>query len=430
MQIAGITDEFVWSEFLCQTGKHLSCALMMKHSVEFRQDFKAVSPELEIAGDFLQFSITVTDKPERVAEQWKYLEAFASDPFSSYVWIKAWYDAHKDNPNCSPVIISGTDENQKPLFLLPLFLQKTGPFKTLLRPGRTHSACFSGLFSPSCRRMINSRNGEQFWKLVFAQVSWADAIALDGVREVEIRQHNPLGYLPHLNVDNPSFEMLLTGNWESFYRSKIARKARSNVRRCEKRLCELGRLRFKTAETEEDRLRCLRVLLTQKSEQFTRRGIVNPYTRPGITTFYENLVAGVENREIQPLLFTTLVLDEKPLAVIFGMIKGTEFHGLIMSMQDGLLARFSPGRILLHRTLQHLSKIGIRKIDFGVGAARYKEEWVDAEIVRHHVLFPLSLKGRLLVFGIRQASAIKALIKGSGWASEIMRRVRWISMKN
>ncbi len=430
MQIASITDEFVWSEFLCQNGKRLSCVLMIKQNVVLRQNVNALSPDLEIAGELPQFSVSVVDRPELVAEQWKYLESCARDPFSSYAWVKAWYDAHKNIPDCSPTIILGTDKTHKPLFLLPLFRQKIGPFNILVRPGKTHSACSSGLFSHSCRQMINSRNGKQFWQSVFSQVSWADAIALDGVREADIRQHNPLRYLPHINTDNPSFEMLLTSDWDRFYRSKITRKARSNVRRCEKRLSELGKLRFKTADTKEDRLAYLRVLLAQKANQFTLRGIINPYSRPGITSFYENLVAEAQNSEPQPLLLTTLVLDEKPLAIIFGMIQATEFHGLIMSMQEGPLARFSPGRILLHRTLQHLSQIGIRKIDFGVGEAGYKEEWVDAEITRHQVLAPLGLKGRVLVIGIKLASAIKALIKGSGWAKEVTRRVRWYSMKN
>jgi len=403
---------------------------MMKQNVVLRQNVNALSPDLEIVGELPQFSVSVVDRPELVAEQWKYLESCARDPFSSYAWVKAWYDAHKNIPDCSPTIILGTDKTNKPLFLLPLFRQKMGPFNILVRPGKTHSACSSGLFTQTCRQMINSRNGKQFWQSVLSQVSWADAIALDGVRETEIRQHNPLRYLPHINAGNPSFEMLLAGDWKKFYQSKITRQARSNVRRCEKRLSELGKLRFKTANTKEDRLTFLRVLLAQKTEQFTMRGIINPYTKPGITSFYENLVAGAQNSEPQPLLLTTLVLDEKPLAVIFGMIQATEYHGLIMSMQEGPLARFSPGRILLHRTLQHLSQIGIRKIDFGVGEAGYKEEWVDAEIIRHQVLAPLGLKGRVLVTGIQLASAIKALIKGSGWAKEVTRRVRWYSMKN
>jgi len=403
---------------------------MMKQSVVYCENLNALSPDLEISGELPPFSVTVVNRPELVSEPWRYLESCACDPFSSYVWVKAWYDAHKDTPDCSPVIILGTNKNQKPLFLLPLFRKKSGPFNILVRPGRTHSACSSGLFSQSCRQMINSRNGEKFWKSVFSQVPRADAVAIDGVREADIKHQNPLRYLPHSNTDNPSFEMLLTGDWEKFYQSKMTRKARSNIRRCEKRLSELGKLRFKTADTKEDRLAFLRVLLAQKAEQFTMRGIVNPYTRPGITSFYENLVAGAENSHGQPLLLTTLVLDEKPLAVIFGMIQATEYHGLIMSMQEGPLTRYSPGRLLLHRTLQHLSRIGIRKIDFGVGKAGYKEEWVDAEIIRHQVLAPLGHKGRFLVIGIKLASAIKALIKGSGWAKEMTRWVRWYSMKN
>jgi len=430
MQIAYITDELVWSEILCQTGKRLSCVLMIKQNVVIRQNVNALSPDLEIAGELPQFSVTVVDRPELVAEQWKKLESCARDPFSSYTWVKAWYDAHKNYPDCSPVIILGTDKTHKPLFLLPLFRQKSGPFNILVRPGKTHSACSSGLFSQSCRQMINYRNGEKFWNSVFTQISGADALVIDGLRAADIRHQCPLRYLPHINTDNPSFEMLLTGDWNKFYQSKITRKARSNVRRCEKRLSELGKLRFEIADTEEDRLAYLNVLLAQKAEQFTMRGIINPYKRPGITSFYQNLVAEAENSEARPLLLTTLLLDEKPLAVIFGMIQGIEYHGLIMSMQEGPLARFSPGRILLHRTMQHLSEIGIRKIDFGVGEASYKQEWVDTEIVRHQVLAPLTLKGKVLVSGLRQASTIKALIKGSGWASEIIRRARWYSMKN
>lgn len=403
---------------------------MMKQSAVFRQELEAISPDLAMAEDLPKISIKVVNRPELVVEPWSFLERFATDPFSNYAWVKAWYDAHENAPNCSPVIILGTDKNHRPLFLLPLFLQKSGPFNVLLRPGRTHSACSSGLFSQSCRQMINAGNGRQFWKSVFSAVPRADAIYIDGVRDAEIAQNNPLGYLPHINSDNPSFEMLLTGDWERFCKSKLNRKARSNLRRCEKRLSELGELRFRIVETKEDRLAYLHVLLAQKAEQFRAHRTINPYETQNIISFYQKLVSSEINGGAQSPLITTLVLDDKPVAVILGMTQETEFHGLIMSMTVGPLARFSPGRLLLHRTLRHLSETGIRKIDFGVGGASYKEEWIDREIIRHHVLAALSIKGRLLVFGIRWMAAFKALIKSSGWAKEMVRRVRWYSMSD
>jgi len=129
------------------------------------------------------------------------------------------------------------------------------------------------------------------------------------------------------------------------------------------------------------------------------------------------------------LMITALYLDEKPLAVILGMIQGSGFHGLIMSMVHGPLARFSPGRILLLRTMRHLMEVGVRKIDFGVGDANYKKEWAKGDIARHYVLAPLSLKGRIFVFGLRRVAALKALIKSTEWVRNMAKRVRWYSLK-
>jgi CelD/BcsL family acetyltransferase involved in cellulose biosynthesis len=402
---------------------------MMKQSAVFRQDLTPISPDLMAEGELSCLRIEVVERPEQVIEQWKILESFAQDPFSNYAWSKAWYEAHQNTLNCSPVIILGTDGDNRPLFLLPLFRQRIGPFNILLRPGRTHSAYSSGLFSPPCRQMITFHNAGQFWKMVFSAVPWADVIAIDGVREAEFAQFNPLRFLPRMTSGNPSYEVLVPDDWESFYKSKMNRKARSNARRCEKRLSERGELRFATGETKDERLALLRTLLAQKADQFRLSGIINPYEMENITSFYERLVQSQDGADSQSLIISAIFLDDRPLAVILGMIKGSGFHGLIMSMVTGELARFSPGRILLLRTMQHLCETGIRKIDFGVGEANYKKEWIDGGIKRSYVLAPLSLKGRVFVLGIRRAAALKALIKSSNWAKSITKCVRWYSMK-
>lgn len=415
---------------MCQTGKCLGCAFMMKQSVVFRQDLTSIAPDLMAAADLSGLRIVVVDQPERVVEQWRSLERFAQDPFSNYEWVKPWYEAHKNTPNCSPVIILGTDQDNRPLFLLPLFRRKIGPFNILLRSGRTHSAYFSGLFSHSCRKMITGQNAKLFWKRVFSAVPWADVIAIGGLREAEFVHGNPLKFLPRMTSSNPSYEVQVSGEWESFFKSKMNRKARSNVRRCEKRLSERGELHFKTGVNKKERLELLRILLAQKAEQFKLSGIINPYEMENITSFYEKLVQSSEGAQAHSLIITALYLDDKPLAVILGMTQGEGYHGLIMSMVTNSLARFSPGRILLLRTMQHLCKIGIGKIDFGVGDSNYKKEWVDGAIKRFYVLAPLSLKGRVFVFGLRRAAALKGLIKKINWAKNLTKQVRWYSMKD
>jgi len=286
------------------------------------------------------------------------------------------------------------------------------------------------LFSPHCRHKINSGNAGKFWRTVFSALSGVDAIAIDGLRDAEIAQNNPLGFLPRIDSSNPSYEVSLTGDWETFYQSKTSRKARSNVRRCEKRLTEQGNLRIVTGKRKSDNLELLHALLIQKADQFKVRKIINPYEKENITSFYERLVQCGQDDENQSLEIRALFLDDTPLAVNLGIIQKNVFHGLIMSMVDGPLARFSPGRILLLRTMRHMSETGIEKIDFGIGQANYKEGLVDQAVTLHHVLVPLNLKGRVFVFGSRRAAAIKAFIKSSDMLKEATKLIRWNSRKD
>ena len=403
---------------------------MSNQDIAFCENSTLIAAELTAADDLSELCIEVVNRPEQVAGQWEILESSAPDPFSSYGWVKAWYDAHKNTEKGLPVIIVGSDKDHRPLFILPLFRRKIGPFNILLRPGRTHSAYFSGLFSPRCRQMVNSDNAGQFWKMVFSTVPWVDVIAIDGVRDSEIGHNNPLRFLPRINSSNPSYQMKLGHDWDTLYQSKMSRKARANIRRCEKRLLEQGELHFKKGESKEECLALLRGLLKQKAEQFAAREIIDPYEMENISSFYEKLVQSENGAGVPSVEIRALFLDDKPLAINLGMIQKDEFHGLIMSMVEGPLMRFSPGRILLLRTMRQLSEKGIGIFDFGAGQADYKDGWIDKSINRYHVIMPLSIKGRLFGFGLRRASALKALIKRSAWACELTKRARWNSKKD
>jgi len=397
----------------------------MSENTVLNENTEPFASESTFSGDISQLDIEVFTSPEQVVEPWKTLEIFAHDPFSNYAWAKAWYDAHEAMPDCSPVIIVGRDSDHRPHFLLPLFRQKIGPSIVLFRPGKTHSAYFSGLFSPQCRQMINSDNAKQFWTSVFSVVPWADALVIDGLRETEIARGNPLKFLPRINSSNPSYQLHLSRDWEALYQSKLNGKARGNIRRCEKRLSEQGDLQFRIGTNRQDCLALVRDLLAQKAVQFAERQIIDPYEMENISSFYENLAQVNDEQAGHCVILSAMFLDDRPLAVNLGMTQNGEFHGLVMSMVSGEFARFSPGRILLLRSMGHLCERGIEQFDFGVGEANYKEGLVDRRIERYHVLAPLSVKGRVLVFGLRQASAIKARIKSSRWASEMTKRARW-----
>ncbi|MGI9381871.1 MAG: GNAT family N-acetyltransferase, partial [Methyloligellaceae bacterium] len=197
--------------------------------------------------------VATASRPEDVASEWGQLEKFGSVPFSNSAWVNAWYEAHRDDPNVSPLIVVGKAASGEPHFLLPLVRERRGPFTVIVWPGGTHSAYHCGLFSPECRALVTPDNAKIFWARVFGALPRADALALYGLPSFEIERRNPLSYLPLLECGCASYRLALSQDWDALYTSKTSAKMRSNDRRSERRLAQHGALRFRVAQTREER---------------------------------------------------------------------------------------------------------------------------------------------------------------------------------
>lgn len=350
-------------------------------------------------------------RPEDVIHEWKELEQFANDGFSCLAWALAWYEAHKNDINCSPVVILGVDANRKPAFLLPMFRRKLGPFDILVRPGMKHSTYFGGLFAPEWREKISDENGRKFWSSVFSAIPGINAVLIDGLSAEEIEQGNPLRHLPLLRSGNPSFRMSIANNWVEQYNSMIKSKVRSNDRRCKKRLAELGALDYRVAANKQEKREFMSELFAQKSEQFNIMGIPDPYEKPEVQAFYHYLVDMDDDHKSPSVFISALSLSGKPVALNLGLIHGGQLHGLVMSMSHGPLKRFAPGRQLLLQTNQYLSENSIHVHDFGIGEFSYKDDWCEEKIERNYVLAPLGIKGFILVNAIKFSARVKGKVK-------------------
>jgi CelD/BcsL family acetyltransferase involved in cellulose biosynthesis len=359
---------------------------------------------------------------ENIATEWKQLGDQANDPFSCYAWASAWYDAHAPK-DAFPVIVIGRTYDNQPLFLLPMILRKIGPFKVLMRPGSKHSAYFGGLFSAECRKLVTKENAGQFWKSVFSTIPDADVIAIDGVAEAELEHGNPMRYLPLLKSGNSSFRMPVAVDWAEQYLKSTNSKARSNDRRCKKRLAELGKLEYRVAANNEERRMMLRSLMAQKSQQFKNQKVPNPFESPSVQAFYEMLIDKYDNQNTDAFFVSALLLDGEPVAVNFGILHHQVLHGLIMTMKQGEFKRYAPGRLLLLETNQYLAEKGIRTHDFGAGEFEYKNTWCEKDITRYNVVASTGIKGRLLVLALGWASRIKGTIKRSDRAKSYVLKI-------
>lgn len=336
---------------------------------------------------------------------WNSFAGSAKTPFSTKLWAKTWIDAHHSTTDQTASVMYGTSALGQPLFLLPLLKNRIGPLNILEPPGWKHSAYQTGLFTETCELHAGAKPQASIWKHVARAVPGVDAIVMRGVPQSDLLASHSLYQGLTFASAEPALRMHLPADWETVYNSKTTSKTRSNDRRHERRLAEMGSFSFVAASTVAARRAFTSQLLEQKSAQLCHDGLPNPFEAESVRQFYLRLA------EDETAYVSALVLDGKPIALNFGMIHGEDFHGMVMSMAPGSALQYGPGRVLMRRTIEDLSRKAIRTIDFGVGAHEYKEAWADEEIERRDVLIPLSIKGRLYTSAMRQFLTAKGGLK-------------------
>lgn len=362
--------------------------------------------------------------PHLVQAEWLALEAETAVPFMTYAWAEAWYANVSRAQGDEPVIVLGRDEYGEAAFILPLVRVRRGPFSVLNWPGDSHSAIQTGLFSRACRSAIRQHGASAFWREVFAVLPRADAIAACALPEIAAEADNPLAALPAVTSPSDTYVIDLTPGWDALYHAKFSKKNRTDHRRCERRLGELGEVRLVVARSTAHRLKLVEIMLDQKSAQLRKAGAPDFTIEPGVRAFYRRLAASPNWSDGTTVHVAALESGGTPVATIFGLIQDGTFHALILAMVEGAHAKFSPGRLLVKHTVEACCHMGLRAYQMGAGLEPSKLKWCDTVVARRDVLVPLTRAGHIYVSALRGYLTLKTAIKTSPALWNIFSRYR------
>ena len=117
-------------------------------------------------------------------------------------------------------------------------------------------------------------------------------------------------------------------------------------------------------------------LMDNKQAQYIRRDATPVF---GSRARRDLLVELSQSRSAfcQPLL-TTLLAAGRPIAQHFGIMCGDTLH-YWFPVYDHAMRKFAPGRLLLWKTIENASELGIRCIDRGAGDSQSKRDFSNSE---------------------------------------------------
>lgn len=375
----------------------------------------ALCPDVSI-----QISLTLED----VEDDWRALEArFPRSVFQSFDWLHAWTNTLGRNARRGIRIVVGRDpETGDPRFLLPLAIRRKGAVNVLTWLALGHAGYQSGIYDEHwlCDRTEASQ--DSILARVAAEVPECDAVHLCDQPDRVGQMANPLLSSGRQLSPNTSYVLDLDKPFDDLYAQKRSASTRRGARKRERKLESEGRVSFERASGRDEIGVYFDEMMNMKTAQMHQIGVGELFG-PEFRDFVMALDARTGGRAPEVLLHRLRVGNET-LASIFGATYRGTFYGMILTMSEGPLSRYSPGDLVLRRSIESACAAGLDHYDLSQGDADYKLAWKDREIALYETIMPLSTLGMTYALVLRTGIWVKRKVKHTPPLFAVAKRVR------
>lgn len=176
------------------------------------------------------------------------------------------------------------------------------------------------------------------------------------------------------------------------------------ARRKGRKLAEQG-VEFAEIETTAEREKALLSLMEYKRCRLREAGITRDPWSEKQEQFFKNALNSYSDGYAQTTLLALRKNDEV-VAVALAFVSDTEFHGSLISMGEEHWYKYSPGSVLICKTIEWALERGIRRFYFGPGSHGYKKHFGAQTYPLGRILVPLTAKGRSYM-GLRTLNRIR-----------------------
>ncbi len=340
--------------------------------------FSSITPSLKLSGapsaDGATFStVCVFVRFEDARADWLELwREAAVSPYQSFDFLSAWFDAFGREDGATPFLVCARDARGRPSALLPLCLDRIGPFCIATYLGGRESNFNLPLLRPGLSADAESMR----------------ALLLEACRRAPIRPD--VFYLrnqPRLFEERVNPLVFASARQ---LRARLSGPARKKLRKKELRLAEYGALRYEHNVGGARGEALTEALLEQKAERFAA---VTLSCRKRYVALLSSLLDKDGDCRLE---LHGLSAGERIVAVYAGFRRGGRFSAMLNSFEMSRdVAACSPGELLLHALMRDLVLRGVTHFDLGSGEARYKFAVCNETVALYDQIVPVSARGRV-----------------------------------
>jgi CelD/BcsL family acetyltransferase involved in cellulose biosynthesis len=334
--------------------------------------------------------------------------------FQTFEWLSAWQRNIGSRGGVVPAIVIARDARNKILFIAPLAKHRSGFARELVWLGSGVCDYNAPLLAPDFSARINLGEFAEIWSAAMQLIqsnrqTRVDVVRLEKMPESIRAQTSPMLELPTSLNPSGSYATPVAQSWEAFYAAKRSPSTRRRDRTKRNRLAEAGEIKLVTAQTTNEALRALAILVKQKSAYFARLGIQNLFAQPGYLDFLRDFVSNPEASRYSHI--SELRVGSQVAATNFALIFGGRYYYTLSAYTDGELARLGPGAAHLHELLGYAIANKFAVFDFTIGDERYKLDWCDGAQPLYDYVAGLTARGKVIAVMLVAKARIKRMVK-------------------
>ena len=368
--------------------------------------------------------VEVYETVAAAAAVWAEMEAVApASVYQTRRWLEPWLAHVGAARGERPMLVAAFDEAGRPVAFLPLTTNRCGLHTVaafaggkdanfnlpLMRPGAVLDAadCLRLLRAARCAAPARPN----LFLLANQPLAW------EGIA-------NPLAQLPRQASASFGWKTALAADGAGLLRQKLSKDGAKKLARKERRLADLGPLRYFLAQGPEEVAAAIDAFLAQKVARLHAMGVTGVFESAGERMFL--LAAATPGPDgAAAMSWFALSVAGRIAATYAGGVHRGRFHGMVNSFDASpQFAIASPGELLMKWLLAECCARGLATLDMGVGEAQYKQAWCGEAEPLFDCFIPVGLVGRLGSASERLRGALKRWIKQTPWAWALAKRVR------
>jgi CelD/BcsL family acetyltransferase involved in cellulose biosynthesis len=368
------------------------------------------------------FNISVFDDLDHVSAEWPRGPQATGDvlyhPFQSVTFLKVWLASFGRSGSRSLHFVEVRDAELRPVIFMPLCISRRNGTRILgFVDGEAADYNAPVLFPTSISWTAEA--ADHLWKSILKALPPFDLLQLEKMpADIEGRQ-NPLSLLCDQSEQISCHGNDLRRPWSEI---EAAIPQRRTLMRKMRNLERLAPLTFRIATGHRDRREATAAFIRQKQWRFEQTRVPGFDVDTDKRDFFRNGTDVFADEEMLKLF--TLMSGDRIIATIWGLTAGKRYYAIMLSFEAGEWAKFSPGSILYHHTMQWLHENGYEWLDLGIGDEAWKLQSCETTFPLMARQSAVTLQGHAYLVRTRIVSAIRST---SLW--QMIRPLKWIVLR-